>query len=61
MEKKSLISALNTPKKAVVAGSPAAGSTAPTAVKAGRRAGTRSALAKKLRLAGNHNETLLIS
>jgi len=61
MEKKSLISTQNTTKKAVVANSPAPGSTTPTTVKAGRRAGTRSALAKKLRLAGNHNETLLIS
>ena len=68
MEKKSLISTLNTTKKAVVASSPAAGSTAPTAVKAGgHRFGAKSALAKKLATKGdfkhrpNHNETLLLS
>jgi len=48
IEKKSLISTLNTTKKAVVASSPAAGSTAPAAVKAGgHRFGAKSALGKK--------------
>jgi len=68
MQKKSLISTLNTTKKAVVASSPAAGSTTPTAVKAGgHRFGAKSALARKfgtkgdLLRRGNHNETLLVS
>ena len=43
IEKKSLISTLNTTKKAIVASSPAA----PAAVNAGVRTGTHSALAKK--------------
>jgi hypothetical protein len=47
IEKKSLISTLNTTKKAVVASSPAAGSTAPAAVKAGVRAGTHVATGRR--------------
>jgi len=47
IQKKSLISSLNTTKKAIVASSPAAGSAAPTTVKAGRKDGLNSRLAMK--------------